>query len=90
MWENRNKFQQLFQLSFGKRPAEELYAVKNDPYNLTNLAADPKHSAARNRLSQQLDRYLVKTEDPRATGRGELLDAVMKAFPVLGSNQTGR
>lgn len=86
LWQNRAKYPELFQLAFGKRPGEELYAIEDDPYNVRNLAGDARYAAAKKSLSERLQRYLAKTQDPRATGSGELLDAVMKKYPVLGSN----
>jgi uncharacterized sulfatase len=86
IWENRVRFPELFQQAFGKRPDEELYAVKEDPYNLKNLAGDSKYAEIRSRLSERLNRYRTATGDPRATGKGDLLDAVMRKYPALGSN----
>jgi N-sulfoglucosamine sulfohydrolase len=87
LWENRGKYPELFRLAFGKRPAEELYAVKADPYNLHNLAGEAKYAKIQQALADQLRSHLLKTQDPRETGRGNLLDAVMKRYPVLGSNE---
>lgn len=52
-----------------KRPADELYDLKADPHQLTNLAASPKHAKTLARLRTQLDQTLQKTGDPRAAGR---------------------
>lgn len=85
MWQNRDRYPELFQAAFGKRPAEELYRVTSDPFNLKNLAADPAHAKVKQQLSSQLDRYLRNTGDPRATGQGELFDEIMRRFPRVGS-----
>ncbi|MEZ6137541.1 MAG: sulfatase [Pirellulaceae bacterium] len=53
--------------TLGLRPAEELYAIQDDPDSLTNLADDPVHSAVKARLSQQLMEVLKRTNDPRLT-----------------------
>src|SRR5439155_7618361 len=37
----------FFQLACGKRPAEELYDIRKDPYELTNLADQPDYAAAK-------------------------------------------
>lgn len=55
-----------FQLSFGKRPPEELYDVVADPYQLINLAEDPSHSEIRRQLRDTLQAWMEKTNDPRA------------------------
>lgn len=86
LWQNRDKYPELFQLAFGKRPAEELYDVKADPANLRNLAGDPKLKEIRTGLAAKLDRHLATTADPRATGRADLLDGIMKRYPKLGAN----
>jgi uncharacterized sulfatase len=86
LWQNRDKYPELFQLAFGKRQAEELYDVKADPANLRNLAGDPKLEETRKGLAARLHRYLERTADPRATGRADLLDGIMKRYPKLGAN----
>jgi len=48
------------------RPAEELYHTSADPFEMTNLAADPKHAEVKARLSAELDRWLVAQGDPGA------------------------
>mgnify|MGYP000023540243 CR=1 FL=1 len=88
LWTNRQKYPELYQLAFGKRPAEELYDMRQDPYSLRNLAGENKLTALRKVLAKRLDQYLIATADPRATGKGELLDKIMKRYPAEGANQT--
>jgi uncharacterized sulfatase len=94
LWNHRAEHAELARLAFDKRPAEELYEVANDPGNLRNLAADLRHAAARKRLAGRLDAHLRKTEDPRVTGNGASLDAVMRRFPTVpaavNAEQEGR
>ena len=45
------------------RPAEELYDLKADPYEINNLAADPDYDAVRNELAAQLDTWMAATGD---------------------------
>jgi len=85
LWEHRARYPELFQAAFGKRPALELYAVREDPFNLRNLAGDPAHRRIEKDLGARLDAYLSKTQDPRATGRAGEFDEIMKRFPELGS-----
>ena len=66
--------QRLFDLAFGKRPAEELYDLANDPWQMENVAADPAYVQQRRRLARELDRELKRTSDPRAAGQGNLFD----------------
>ena len=70
-----------WELAFGKRPAEELYDLKNDPDCLTNLAADPKRQALKKRISDQLTRELRAQGDPRMFGRGYIFDQYQYANP---------
>ena len=51
---------------FHHRPAEELYRVDKDPYELTNLAADPKFANAKKRLRVELQRWMAEQKDPGA------------------------
>jgi N-sulfoglucosamine sulfohydrolase len=48
------------------RPAEQLYRTSEDPYELTDLAGDPKLAALKARLSAELDRWLTEQGDPGA------------------------
>jgi arylsulfatase A-like enzyme len=77
MWTHRresSRIQQLFQLSFGKRPAEELYDLRTDPHQLHNVATDPDYADVRQRLAERLTKQLRKREDPRTTGKNLRLD----------------
>ena len=56
-----------FGLSFGKRPAEELYVLAEDPYNLKNEIENPKYAEALDRLRRDLEKWMVATDDLRAT-----------------------
>lgn len=52
-------------LAFGKRPYEELYDLKNDPWEVHNLAYDPKYQKVRRELASCMDEVLSDTGDPR-------------------------
>lgn len=58
----------LFDLAFGKRPAEELYDLRLDPGQLHNVAGQAEYAAAQKALAAQLEAKLKATGDPRATG----------------------
>ncbi len=58
----------LFKLGFEKRPPEELYEIKTDPNELTNVVEVPKFAEAKKKLSRALDKYMKDTADPRANG----------------------
>ncbi len=59
----------LFRLAFTKRPGEELYDVRKDPYQMRNLAQDPDYTQVKKKLLKQLEQYLRDTKDPRMEGK---------------------
>jgi arylsulfatase A-like enzyme len=68
------KYAKFFELACGKRPAEELYDVGKDPYQLTNLAEKAEFADAKKKLRTDLDRWMKDTEDPRSTGDDDRWD----------------
>jgi arylsulfatase A-like enzyme len=69
----------LWMLSFGMRPADELYNLESDPECLSNLAENPDHRARKQALRDELFVTLKKQEDPRVLGRGAEIDAYTHA-----------
>ncbi len=65
----------LYQLSFGKRPALELYDLAKDPNQQHNIADSPEYAAILKELKSQLERELVLSQDPREIGGGEKFDS---------------
>ena len=63
-----------FDIAFGRRPAEELYDLKNDPHQIKNVADDPAYADARKQLSTRLMTVLKDTGDPRVTRDGSTFD----------------
>lgn len=53
-----------FSLIVSRRPAEELYDLREDPYQLTNVIGDPNYTVVLNGLRERLTEYLVQTRDP--------------------------
>jgi uncharacterized sulfatase len=45
---------------YRKRPAEELYDVANDPYEMKNLADDPQHAKALAELREKLKQWRLE------------------------------
>ncbi|MGI9467634.1 MAG: sulfatase family protein, partial [Rubripirellula sp.] len=58
---------ELLQAAVAKRPAEELFDIREDPACLKNLAGDPKVAAVQAALSDALTQYLTQTGDLRQT-----------------------
>jgi arylsulfatase A-like enzyme len=69
----------VWDLAFGKRAAEELYDLKQDPYCLINLAREPEHRERKEHLRQLMERELRAQDDPRQFGRGEIFDRYVYA-----------
>jgi arylsulfatase A-like enzyme len=69
-WEHRDepRGRILYDLAFGKHPAEELYDLRADPGQLTNVASDPSYAAIKGMLSRRLMDALDATSDPRVVG----------------------
>jgi len=66
--ENRDKYRELFELAFGPRPAEELFDVRKDPAQIHNVADDLRYADVKRKLSEQMNKELIKTKDPRTLG----------------------
>ena len=58
----------LYKLAFLKRPAEELFDLAKDPYQMNNLAGKPRFEKIKKKLSTKLTKHLKQTGDPRITG----------------------
>jgi len=55
----------LFQMGFGKFPAEELYDLREDPHHMNNVVDDSSYKETRQKLADQLMAVLKEQEDPR-------------------------
>jgi arylsulfatase A-like enzyme len=61
-------------MSFGKRPAVELYDVAKDPYCITNLATDSKYNKQLTELEDFMVQKLISQDDLRMQGFGHLYE----------------
>lgn len=68
------RYRSFIDLGFSRRPAEELYDVKNDPDQINNVADRPEFAAIRRELSERLMSILKESSDPRVTGDGSTFD----------------
>ena len=73
----------FWELSFGKRPSEELYHVAEDPDCLENLADDPAQADRKETMRSQMERELEEQGDPRMEGRGEVFEEYPFCHPWL-------
>jgi len=80
------KIKPYYDLAFAKRPAEELYDLKNDPDQLANLAEDKSYAKIKAGLSAMLLAEMKATSDPRAIGGGERFDQ----YPYRSSYKLNR
>ena len=55
----------LYELSFAKRPADELYDLRTDPVQLNNVASNPNYADIVSTLKGQLTERLARSGDPR-------------------------
>ncbi|MGI9552428.1 MAG: sulfatase family protein [Aurantibacter sp.] len=58
--------------SFGKRSAEELFYLANDPYCIDNLASSAMHLSTKEGLIGTMEVELKKQSDPRMFGEGDV------------------
>lgn len=74
--------EKYFQIAFGRRPGEELYDLKLDPHQMTNVAADESHAQSKAALQRRLMATLKETGDPRVSGDGSTYDLPPFAGPT--------
>jgi N-sulfoglucosamine sulfohydrolase len=68
------QWKRQYDYAFAKRPGEELYDLRNDPDEMTNLAADPAYAETKRELAARLLKTLADAGDPRVTGDGETFE----------------
>jgi len=71
-----------FERAYGKRPREELYALRQDPYQMNNVATDPQYAAERDQLEKRLMDELHRTGDPRVIDQGRYFENPPLSGPV--------
>jgi N-sulfoglucosamine sulfohydrolase len=64
----------FYELSFGKRPADMLFRLTDDPACVRNLAPDPAYAGVLAELRERMLGMLRAEQDPRALGRGAVFD----------------
>lgn len=79
-------FAKFVALSFGKRPAEELYDLAKDPHQITNVATQPAYAAPLAQLRTRVDRWMRDTSDPRVDPAYDGWDT----FPYYGKAAKAR
>lgn len=81
-WQDE-KMKIYFDWAHTKRAEFELFDIKKDPYNLTNLAGNSEFAAIEKELKEALMAELRKTEDPRVVGADkEVFDSYERYSPI--------
>lgn len=70
-----------WQMSFGKRPAEELYRLTDDRYCMNNLADNPAFEDVRSALHNRMMKRLTEQGDPRLTKSASYFEQFPYAHP---------
>ncbi|MEM9158118.1 MAG: sulfatase [Verrucomicrobiota bacterium] len=78
--ENEASHPDLHHLAFDRRPSEQLYDIRNDPWCLNNLARNPQYESIRERLKSELKNQLQAQGDPRMGENGDIFDT----YPRFG------
>ena len=76
----------LYELSFGKRPAEELYYMPDDPFQMNNLAEREEFRQLKEQLWNRLRGYMCQTGDPRSA---DCESVGLKGKPLPGIPSSG-
>ena len=71
---NRDSHSKHFDIAFSVRPEFELYDLKSDPDQVSNVAADPAYAKVLHDLTDRMMSTLRETGDPRVTGEGTTFD----------------
>ncbi len=68
--------------AYATRPAEELYDMKKDPFQMNNLAADPAYAKEKARLRKLLDAWMARQGD-----KGQQTELEAKAHQWAGKDE---
>ena len=74
----------FFDHAYGKRPAEELFVLSDDPHQMRNRAGDKTLEGIRKNLRERLLKTLEETGDPRMQENGKFFETPPLAGPVQG------
>jgi len=65
---NNPEIRPYFNLAMAKRPAEELFSLKDDPFTIRNIAQNEEYSEELEFMRNKLNHFLNETKDPRVVG----------------------
>jgi len=87
---NTPEWKEHFEWVYGKRPKYELYDLKKDPHETTNLADDPAHAEVKAALERELMEELSRTGDPRLVDDGRFFETPPMAGPLADAEEFWR
>ena len=76
-----------FDKFYGRRPMFELYDLRKDPDEMTNLAEDPAYATVRKEMTERLFTILRETGDPRMIEDGKYFETPPMAGPLPNQGQ---
>ena len=80
----------FYQRAYGKRPRVELYDLRSDPHQMTNVAQDPKYQKIRIELEDRLIKELTATGDPRVELEGQFYETPPMSGPLVQKGPRAR
>ncbi len=87
---NGPRWKSLFSMAYGKRPREELYDLKSDPDQMTNVASLERYAVVRRELEGRLLDELQRTGDPRLIDDGKFFETPPMSGPVAEADKGKR
>ncbi|MGC3966252.1 MAG: sulfatase-like hydrolase/transferase [Pirellulales bacterium] len=71
---NDPQWKKYYDYAFAKHPAEELYDLRKDPDQVTNVADDPAYASQKVELGTRLMAILLEAKDPRVVPPGDTFE----------------
>jgi N-sulfoglucosamine sulfohydrolase len=87
---NTPEWKEHYEWVYGKRPRYELYDLKKDPHETTNLADDPAYAEVKAALEKELLAELSRTGDPRLIDDGKFFETPPMAGPLPDAEEFGK
>ncbi len=73
---------------FRTKPAEELYDIESDPYEIHNLAGSAEHAMTLSRMRDALQKWMIEIRDVGLVPEGEVLERSGEAAPYAFARQS--
>jgi arylsulfatase A-like enzyme len=87
---NNPRWKPYFDLAYAKRPREELYDLKADPYEVKNVARESRYAEISAELEDRLLGELRRTGDPRLIDDGKFFETPPMAGPITQEKTPAR